>query len=82
MSDGARHQIASSFDVAERRVQWARHALTAAADELLQAGEHGAVVNGTAGMLAAEAERVAGLLPLIASDRARAGSDRKARDAL
>jgi hypothetical protein len=74
----AREHIA----LAQRRVEWAAHALVAAANDLHEAGEAGAVTNGTAAELQAEAQRVAGLVRRIAGDRELAGNSRRARDSL
>jgi hypothetical protein len=70
------------IDRAGRRVEWSTHALAAAADDLLQAGEDGAIVNGTAEQLRAASAAVAELGAQIESDRKLSDSDRRLRDAL
>jgi hypothetical protein len=75
-------EVAGMLERAERRTEWAARALEAAASELLLLGAAGEVVNGTAAQVAGGAERVFGLLPLIAADREQAGSPRRVRDSL
>jgi hypothetical protein len=68
--------------LAGRRTEWAARALAAAGDELLRAGEDGALVNGTAEALLTESERVGVLVRRIAADRRLTGTHRRARDSL
>ena len=70
------------LDLATRRAEWSARALDAAAEELLAAGEEGALVNGTAEQVGAESKRVADLVRRIAADRELAGSGRRVRDGL
>jgi hypothetical protein len=67
------------FNLAARRTEWASHALHAAANELLRAGEHGALVGQVPGHLQAEAGRVRGFLQMIERARDEAATTRRPR---
>jgi hypothetical protein len=73
------HEQEAMIDRAARRAEWSARALDAAAEDLLAAGEEGALVNGRAEEVRAEAERCAELARRIAVDRELEGSDRRAR---
>ena len=67
---------------AEKRVRWAALALEAAARELDQAGELGAVVMVLPAALGVEAERCRTIVVEIEQARMLAGSERRTRDRL
>jgi hypothetical protein len=63
---------AELFALAARRTEWAALALSAAADELVRAGEHGALVAQLPDHLQAEAGRLRGFLGTIEQARQQA----------
>jgi hypothetical protein len=77
-----KHEHEAKLERAQRRVEWSVHALRAAADDLLAAGEHGALVKGTASKLRNASSDTAELVAQIVADRKRSDSDHRLRDAL
>lgn len=65
---------------AGRRTEWASRALDAAAGELREAAEQGALVNGAAERVQGEALRVVELVQSIEADREASTSERRVFD--